>query len=128
MDALAELAHERSHHRRRLDDQPRFADPRSEREDAPAEAVGSRFRVALDEAVLVERLQRARELALVATDELGEAHDSQPVARSRVLRERAEDLEPTGETGGSGMHRLILAERVAILQLGVKIEAASRSS
>src|SRR5204863_49722 len=63
--ALAELAHERAQHGRRRGEQARLGDARREREQPPAEPVGERVRVAGDEAVLLERLQCARKLALV---------------------------------------------------------------
>ena len=89
---------------RRLRDQPRLADLDRQREDPPAQAVGQRVRVALDEAVLVEGLQRARELALVGADELGQADDAEAVPRRAVVAQRVQHLERSTDGCGAGVH------------------------
>ncbi len=48
-----------------------------QREDAPAEAVGESLRIALHETVVGEHLQRARDLALLPADELGDARHAE---------------------------------------------------
>ena len=80
--ALPELAYERTERRRRLREEPGLADPRCEAEEPPAEPVGERLPVTHDEPALLERLQRSRELALVAADELRQSGDTEAV---RVL-------------------------------------------
>ena len=109
--ALAELLHEAVQEARRRCQQARLARARGEHEDLPADAVGERVGVALDEAVLGERGERARDLALVAADELGQAHDAEPAAaRGLRPRERLQYGEAALETGGAGVHARTLAQ------------------
>src|SRR5205085_6600386 len=105
--ALAELADETAQHRRRLGDEPRLGDARGEPEEPPAETVGERLAIALDEASFLERRQGARELALVAADALGERDVAEPVGCGRV-RERPEHVEAARECCRSGVHVLTL--------------------
>ena len=100
MDALAERAGEAADDRLGGSDEGRVARAGGDAEERPAEAVGAGSRIAVDEAVLVERAQRARDLALVLAEELGEAEDAEAAGRARLLGvERLEDAEPATETG-----------------------------
>ena len=76
-------------------------------EDPPTEAIGEGFGIALDIAMLVERLERPRELALVAVEELGQPHHTQAVAtdiRDRRAGRAPRGLEPERSSRGSRLH------------------------
>ena len=102
--ALPELTHELAQHRRRRRDELRLSDARGDGEQTPAEPVRERLPVALDEAVLLERPQRPRELALVAADEPCQGDDPEAVSGGRLLGQRAQDLEPPLESGRARIH------------------------
>ena len=72
MDALAERGDELLQRLLARREQASVARARRQRVERPPEPVGARIRVAVDEAVLVQGLQRPRDLALVVADELGE--------------------------------------------------------
>jgi hypothetical protein len=64
--------------------------------EPPAEPVLERVGVTVDEAVRSERLERPRDLALLAAEQLGDAHDAQPAARGGlVVAEGQKDVEGT---------------------------------
>ena len=65
-----------------------------ERVDPPAEPVGEAVGIAIDEPEGGERLQRARHLALLATEQIGDARDAETAALDGRLRaEREQHLE-----------------------------------
>ena len=66
--ALLERRHQPAQHGPRVVEQAPLAGQAGERVHAPAEAVGERVGVAVDEAVVGERLERARDLALLAAE------------------------------------------------------------
>ena len=100
VDALAERAGEAADDRLGGSDEGRVARACGDAEERPAEAVGPGARIAVDEAVLVERPQRARDLALVLAEELGEAQDAEAAGRARLVGvEGLEDAEPATEAG-----------------------------
>ena len=91
MRALAERAYEPLEHGRRRAQQPALGHERRVREDARAEAVHTAGRVALDEAVVGERAQRARRLALVDPEPAGDVDDAEPAV---VVREHSSARSP----------------------------------
>jgi hypothetical protein len=74
---LSQLLHEPLEHRGGESQQPALRDHRRVGEDARADTVGAGLRVALGEAVLRERAQRPRRLALVDTQPAGDVDHAQ---------------------------------------------------
>ena len=70
-------------------------------------------RVALDVAVLVERLECPRELALVAVDQLREPHHTQSVTSDAGIAEPVEHLEAADQSGRARVHGCILPDRTS---------------
>ena len=85
MHALAERLHELAHGALAGSEQMRVAGARGQCEQRPAEPVGARVPVAVDESALVQRLQRAGDLALVVADELGDPEDAEPTGGDRLV-------------------------------------------
>src|SRR5437764_1493515 len=83
-------------------EQMRVARSCGEREEAPAEPIGARSRVAVDEAVLGEGLERPRDLALVGADELCNSQHAEPVGgEGLVPAQRREDIDSAPQTSCS---------------------------
>jgi hypothetical protein len=96
--ALVERSHELLDHRFARGEQLRVACARREREQAPAEPVGARLRVTVDESVLREDLQRSRDLALVRADELRDLEHSQAAGAERLVAcEHVEHVDAAAE-------------------------------
>ena len=83
-------------------EQMRVARSCGEREETLAEPIGARSRVAVDEAVFGEGLQRPRDLALVGADELCNPQHAEPVGGERLLAaQRREDVDPAPQASCS---------------------------
>ena len=68
-------------------------------EQGPAEPVSARLGVALDEALCSERLERARHLALVLRDQLGDPVHPQPVRGQCLVRAKSgQDRQTAAQT------------------------------
>ena len=102
--ALAQLTHELAQDRRRRRHELRFSDARRNGEQAPAEPVRERLPVALDEAVLLERPERPRELALVTADELCQRDNPHARPGGRLLGQRTQSREAPLESGRARIH------------------------
>ena len=122
VDALPEGLHELPENRPRGVQEPGVGGARRQAEHPPAEAVRERVGVALDVPVLVESLERPRELALVAVDQLREAHDTQSVASDAGIAEPIEHLEAANQSGCTRVHGCILPDLPAKMQLGLNVE------
>src|SRR6266545_7784596 len=111
MRALLELGDEPAQERARLLEQPWLPGELRERVDLPAEPVGHRLTVALDETVLGERLERARHLTLLAIEVLGDARDAHTALLDRLVGgERQEHLDAPADAGlAIGRHGLLTA-------------------
>ena len=81
-------------------EQPGVAGASGEGEQPPAQAVVEALGIAVDEPGLGKSLQGPRHLALLAADELGDAHDAEaPVRRRLLTAEGQEDLEAAPKAG-----------------------------
>ena len=125
MHAFAEGHHEVPENRTGGTEEPGVCGTCGQTEDPPTEAIGEGIGIALDVAMLVERLERSRELALVAVEELGQPHHTESVAADIRVTEPFEHLETSNQSGRPGVHGCILPHHHAKMQLGLKVEPDS---
>jgi hypothetical protein len=100
MRSLAERPPELLHDGLGGGEQLRVARLCGECEEAPAESVGARRRVPVDEAVLGEDLERPRDLALVRADELCDPENAEAAGGIGLLPTQCrEDVDAPSQAG-----------------------------
>ena len=112
--SFLERVHEALENRPGEVEQAPVAGQAGERVDPPAEAVGQGVGIAIDEPERRERLQRARYLALLAAEQVGDARDPEtPALDCGFGAEREEHLEASTDARLAVAGRDHLAGRIA---------------
>src|SRR5665809_35652 len=105
MCRLAELVYQAPEVGGRQRENPAAPGARGKRVELPAQPVFECVWVAVDEALRGQDLQRARHLALLAAEQLGNSHHAEPaVVGGLILTQRKEDVQGAADRSTLSNH------------------------